>query len=184
MKSTLLALVVLFGSLLTYGQDAPKVPAPVPPPATAPATPAPKQPIIEAGGLDARCSSGFGGHYNVNDDGSFGTNNPEESANMVSASTCVAYIAGWAHTLSGAIIIRGDELWFVEIDGSLFNPVTVAADLHKFLQANPEAGKMMSPLVLLKVALDEGAAAVTPVDIKSAPSQGPAPSISDSKSTT
>ena len=176
MKSTLLALVVLFGSLLTYGQDAPKAPAPTPPPATQPAPAHNTQPIIEAGGLDSRCASGFGGHYNVNDDGSFGTNNPEESTNMVNATTCVAYIAGWAHTLSGAVIIRNDELWLVEINGGGFSPVQVAADLHKFLAENPEAAKIPSPLVLLKVALDEGVAGVSRIDLRNAPSQGPSTS--------
>ena len=161
MKNTLLTLVALCS--LVYGQAA------VPPPA--PPAPAPNmQPIIEAGGLDARCQAGFNGHYHMNADGSFGANNPAESADLSRASTCVAYITGWAQTLSGAFIQEGENLWYVEISDS-FNPVKMADDLHEFLKNNSGTRTVSSQLVLLKVAVDEGVARVTQVDFNKLPSQ-------------
>jgi hypothetical protein len=167
MRNALLAIAVLLGFLFPSGQ-APVAP-PKPPPAAAPITSS-DLPITEAGGLDDRCQAGLGGGYNLTEEG-FGTNSPKESSSLSSASTCIGFVAGWAETLNDAIIMEDDSLWYVEISDSAA-PLDVAVGLHKFLAAHPDARKVPSVLVLLKVATDEGKAKITKVEIKEAPSRG------------
>jgi hypothetical protein len=166
MKSTLLALVVLFASLFTYGQAAKPAPTPAPPAQTTPVQPAPQeaQPIFEAGGLDNLCQAGLNGHYNF-DGGAFGTNNPAESQALSNASTCIGYINGWEHAISGAFITEDNKLWYVEISDQ-FNVTAAAVALHEFLVKNPDARTVPSPLVLLSIAVSQKTAQVSPVDIR------------------
>lgn len=173
MKSALLVLVVLFASLLTYGQADPKVtPAPTPPAQTTPVQPTPQkvQPIIEAGGLDNLCQAGLNHEYKLNDDHTFGTNDPNESLALSNASACIGYVTGWAHAISGAYIMENNKLWYVEINDQ-FNAVAAANLLHAFLQANPDARTVPSPLVLLEVAVNAGIAQVSPVEFRGQPNQ-------------
>ncbi len=163
MKSALLALVVLFASL-TYGQAAKPAPTPAPPAATAPAPTPAEQPIFEAGGLDNLCQAGLNGHYNF-DSGAFGTNNPTESQALSNASTCIGYINGWEHAISGAFITEDNKLWYVEISDQ-FNVTAAAVALHEFLVKNPAARTVPSPLVLLSIAVSQKTAMVSPVDIR------------------
>jgi len=164
MKSALLVLVVLFTSLLTYGQAAKPAPAPAPQ-----ATPAPEsatQPIFEAGGLDNLCQAGLGGKYEFDGDtGTFGTNNPAESQTLSNASACIGYITGWEHAISGAFITEDNKLWYVEISDQ-FNVTATAALLHEFLVKNPIARTVPSPLVLLNLAVSQKTATIAPVDIR------------------
>src|SRR5208282_2921043 len=165
MKSALLALVVLFASLLTYGQAAKPAPTPAPPAQTAPAPAA--QPIFEAGGLDNLCQAGLGGKYEFDGDtGTFGTNNPAESQTLSNASACIGYITGWEHAISGAFITEDNKLWYVEVSDQ-FNVTAAANMLHEFLVKNPEARTVPSPLVLLSIAVSQKMATVSPVDIRS-----------------
>ncbi len=161
MKSVLLVLTMLFGSILTFGQAAtPQTPAP------APHTP---QPIIEAGGLDDRCQVGLSGSYQFDEKG-FGTNDSKESERLSNASTCIGYITGWTQTLSGAYITENGSLWYVEISEAA-KPLKLALGLHEFLVAHPDTRTVSSPLVLLKIAIDQGVGRVTQVEMKSEPSQ-------------
>jgi hypothetical protein len=163
MKSALLALVVLFASLLTYGQAAKPAPTPAPPAQTAP-VPA-EQPIFEAGGLDNLCQAGLNGHYNF-DAGTFGTNNSAESQTLSNASTCIGYITGWEHAISGAFITESNKLWYVEVSDQ-FNVTAAVIALHEFLVKNPDARTVPSPLVLLSIAVSQKTAMVSPVEFKS-----------------
>jgi hypothetical protein len=166
MKNTLFVLMLL-GSL-AYGQKT--TPQPTNPPAAATRTPnTHEQSILEAGGLDERCQSGFNNHFNITDD-SIGANTAEESASLSNASTCLGYITGWAQTLSGTLVMRNSRLWYIEVSNSM-DPTKIADDLHKFLVANPSTGTTSSPLVLLKVAVDAGIATITEVELKSQPDQ-------------
>jgi hypothetical protein len=167
MKFTPLALVVLFASL-AFSQTVTPTPAPAPPSATAPAPAPAAQPIIEAGGLDNICQSGLTNEYKMNDDHTFGTNNPAESLALSNASACIGYITGWEHTISGAFIIEEDQLWFVEVSDS-FTALAAVDALHQFLVANPDARTASSPLILLNVAVDKKMATVSPVKIENLP---------------
>jgi hypothetical protein len=170
MKSALLGLVV-FASLLTYSraEGIPKT-APAPPTTTAPAPTA--QPIIEAGGLDNLCQSGLNNEYKMNDDHTFGTNNPAESLALSNASACIGYVTGWAHTISGAFIMEENQLWYVEVNDS-FTPLAEVDALHEYIKANPTARDVPSPLILLNVAVDKKLATVSPVKIENLPQGQP-----------
>jgi hypothetical protein len=160
MKILLTVFVLLLLSLSLCAQTSPPT-APTPPSTRS-------QPLIESGGLDDRCQSGLVGSYNVHEDGSPNANNAEESTHLSDASTCIGYIAGWSHTLSGAFIMQSGSLWYVEISDQL-SVTKIALGLHKFLVDNPDAREVSSPLVLLKIAIDEDVAKVTKVQVRQAP---------------
>jgi hypothetical protein len=196
MKHTLLALVVLFASLLTFGQTKAPIappnmhgPGTSPPATTAPAPVPAAQPIFEAGGLDNLCQAGLNGKYEFDGDkGTFGTNGPAESQTLSNASACIGYITGWEHTISGAFITEDGKLWFVEVSDE-FNVTAAANLLHEYIKKNPDASKVPSPLVLLAVAVGANVARVSPVDIRSfqpdqpqREEQAPAPPVLKSRS--
>lgn len=171
-KFALLVLVVLFASLLTYGQGSNPAPAPAPG----------VQPIIEAGGLDTLCQAGLIEHYKLNDNGTFGTSgDPVESQTLSNASACIGYITGWEHAISETFIALNGRLFLVEVSDQ-FNAVAVANNLHAFLQANPDARTVPSPLVLLEVAVSSKVAQLSPIEFRNTPTQpqeeNPAPPVS------
>jgi hypothetical protein len=180
MKLAPLALVVLFASL-TFGQVTPAPKAPAPPTTVAPA----RQPVIEAGGLDAICQSGLNTPYNMDEKG-FGSNDAKQSQALSDASACIGYVTGWAHTISGAFIIEEDQLWFVEVNDS-FAALKAVDALHEYIKTNPDARLEPSPLALLNVSVDKKMATVSPVKIENLPhgqpqsEPNPAPPVLKSK---
>jgi hypothetical protein len=170
MKRALFALVVLFASLLTYGQTAtPNPPTPKPPAVATPVT----EPmgVSQAGGLDDRCQAGLLGEYKMDEKG-FGNNDAKESETLSNASACIGYITGWSQTIDTAFIAMGNKLWFVEISDT-FDTTIEADGLHEYLKTNPDERIVASSLILLNVAIDKKMATISPVEIKDAPGSQP-----------